>query len=55
MIIVMFFFSLVSLTISTSQKYKVWIEAMDDEMTTIKKNKTWELMNLPKRKDVIGI
>ena len=34
---------------------KVWIKAMDDEIGMIEKNKTWELVKLPKEKEVIGL
>lgn len=29
--------------------------AMSEEMSTIKKNKTWELVDLPKGKNTIGL
>eukprot|EP00253_Pinus_taeda_P013408 PITA_13408 len=35
-------------------KDKQWIEAMDEEMNAIERNKTWELVELPKGKEVIG-
>ncbi|KAH9290463.1 hypothetical protein KI387_034580, partial [Taxus chinensis] len=35
-------------------KNEVWEKAMDDEIDAIEKNQTWELMDLPKGKDVIG-
>ena len=34
---------------------KKWIDAMDEEMNAIEKNKTWELVDLPKGKEVIGV
>eukprot|EP00253_Pinus_taeda_P004978 PITA_04978 len=36
-------------------KDKKWIEAMDEEMNAIERNKTWELVELPKGKEVIGV
>ena len=36
-------------------KDRKWIEAMDEEINAIEKNKTWELFDLPKGKEVIGI
>ena len=35
-------------------KDKKWIEAMDDEINAIEKNKTWELVDLPEGKEVTG-
>ena len=32
-----------------------WKKAMDDKIATIQRNKTWELVNLPEGKDVIGL
>ena len=34
---------------------RVWRKAMDEEIATIEKNKTWKLVNLPKDKEVIGL
>ena len=34
-------------------KDKKWIDVMDEEMNAIEKNKTWELVDLPKGKEVI--
>ena len=31
-----------------------WIKAMDEEMVMIEKNKTWDLVDPPQRKKVIG-
>ena len=31
------------------------IDVMDEEMNAIEKNKTWELVDLPKGKEVIGV
>eukprot|EP00253_Pinus_taeda_P025723 PITA_25723 len=36
-------------------KDKKWIEVMDDEMNAIERNKTWDLVELPKCKEVIGV
>lgn len=36
-------------------KDKKWIEAMDEEMNAIERNKTWDLVDLPKGKEVIGV
>eukprot|EP00253_Pinus_taeda_P011559 PITA_11559 len=36
-------------------KDKKWIEAMDDEINAIERNKTWDLVELPKGKEVIGV
>jgi hypothetical protein len=35
-------------------KNKDWIEAMKDELDQIEKNQTWELVLIPKDKNVIG-
>eukprot|EP00253_Pinus_taeda_P010962 PITA_10962 len=34
---------------------KKWIEAMDEEMNATERNKTWDLVELPKGKEVIGV
>ena len=34
---------------------EIWKKAMDEEITTIEKNHTWDLAELPKGKDVIGL
>jgi len=36
-------------------KEKKWIEAMDEEMKAIERIKTWDLVELPKGKEVIGV
>lgn len=36
-------------------KEPVWVNAMNDEMNSIHKNNTWELVQLPKDKQVIGV
>lgn len=34
---------------------KEWVNAMNLELASIEKNKTWTLVNLPKRRRVIGL
>ena len=36
-------------------KEKKWINAMHEEMESIDKNETWELVDLPKNKECIGV
>jgi len=36
-------------------KDRKWIEAMDEEINAIERNKTWDLVELPKGKEVIGV
>lgn len=36
-------------------KDQVWIQAMNEEIATINKNQTWELVDKPNDKDVIGL
>eukprot|EP00253_Pinus_taeda_P028656 PITA_28656 len=36
-------------------KDRKWIEAMDEENNAIERNKTWDLVELPKGKEVIGV
>ena len=36
-------------------KEKKWKEAMDSEIKSIEKNKTWELTNLPRGQKTIGV
>eukprot|EP00253_Pinus_taeda_P035760 PITA_35760 len=36
-------------------KDKKWIEAMDEEINAIERNKTWDLVELSKGKEVIGV
>lgn len=38
-----------------ASKDKNWVNAMNEEMSTIKKNQTWELVDLPKGKKTIGL
>ena len=36
-------------------KEEHWINAMNEEMESIKKNDTWDLVDLPKEKECIGV
>eukprot|EP00253_Pinus_taeda_P003954 PITA_03954 len=36
-------------------KDRKWIEAMDEEINAIERNKTWDLVELPKGNEVVGI
>eukprot|EP00253_Pinus_taeda_P016492 PITA_16492 len=36
-------------------KDKKWIESMDEEINAIERNNTWDLVELPKGKEVIGV
>ena len=36
-------------------KEEAWKKAMEEEIYVIEKNKTWELVERPKDKDVIGV
>eukprot|EP00253_Pinus_taeda_P035853 PITA_35853 len=36
-------------------KDRKWIEAMNEEINAIERNKTWDLVELPKGKEVIGV
>lgn len=38
-----------------AEKYKNWIKAMEDEIHMIEKNNTWELVDRPKDREVIGV
>ena len=40
---------------SEAKKLKVWIEACEDEITSIEKNETWELVDLPLGAKLIGL
>ena len=37
-----------------SEEENKWHDAMDDEMLSLHKNKTWELVELPKGRKAIG-
>ena len=43
------------LTFEEVFKDKVWEQAMDEEIEFIEKNKTWELVDVPKDKDLINV
>ena len=32
-----------------------WVQAMDEEMNSIEKNDTWDLVDLPNDKNIIGV
>lgn len=36
-------------------KHKVWQETMDEELLAIHDNNTWELIELPPNKEVVGL
>ena len=38
-----------------ASKQKVWVQAMEEKINMIEKNKTWELVNRPEDKDIIGV
>ena len=38
-----------------ASRHEVWVKAMEEEIKMIEKNKTWELVDCPKDKDVIGV
>ncbi|CAA0833724.1 Uncharacterized mitochondrial protein AtMg00820 [Striga hermonthica] len=39
----------------TAVKEKEWVKAMEEEIRMIEKNKTWELVDPPNNKEVIGV
>ena len=43
------------LTFEEVVEEEVWAQAMDEEIECIEKNQTWELVDVPKDKDVIAI
>ncbi|CAN0920234.1 Retrovirus-related Pol polyprotein from transposon TNT 1-94 [Linum grandiflorum] len=49
------YFSCEPQTFEEAAKDKLWTEAMDTEISMIEKNKTWELVDKPKDKPVIGL
>lgn len=38
-----------------AEKHKNWVKAMEDEIRIIEKNNTWELVDRPKDREVIGV
>jgi hypothetical protein len=42
-------------TFREAAKEEKWMQAMDEEMASIEKNKTWELVDPPEDKTVIGL
>ena len=42
-------------TFDEAVKKEEWRKAMKEEIKSIEKNETWELMDLPKEKKVIGL
>ena len=38
-----------------ASKQEVWVKAMEEEVKMIEKNNTWELVNCPQGKDIIGV
>ena len=49
-------FSLIyALTFEEVVDEEVWAQAMDEEIECIEKNQTWELVDVPKDKDVISV
>ena len=38
-----------------ASKQKVWVKAMEEEIKMIEKNNTWELVDCPYGKDIIGV
>jgi len=38
-----------------ASKQEVWVKAMEEEVKMIEKNNTWELVNCPQGKDIIGL
>ena len=49
------YFSCEPQTFEEAAKDKVWTEAIDTKISMIEKNKTWELVDKPKDKPVIGL
>ena len=43
------------LTVEEAMQNKKWIKAMNEELNSIEKNNTWELVELPKNKKAIGV
>nr|KYP76790.1 Retrovirus-related Pol polyprotein from transposon TNT 1-94 [Cajanus cajan] len=38
-----------------ASKQQVWVKAMEEEIKMIEKNNTWDLVDYPKDKDIIGV
>jgi len=38
-----------------ASKQEIWVKAMEEEVKMIEKNNTWELVNCPQGKDMIGV
>ena len=38
-----------------ASKQEVWVKTMEEEIQMIEKNNTWELVNRPHGKDIIGV
>nr|GEV34256.1 retrovirus-related Pol polyprotein from transposon TNT 1-94 [Tanacetum cinerariifolium] len=43
------------ITVEKAMQKEEWREAMEDELTSIKRNKTWEMTGLPKGKNTISL
>ena len=43
------------LTFEEVVEEEVWAQSMDEEIECIEKNQTWELVDVPKDKDVINV
>ena len=41
-------------TIQDALKVPEWKDVVFEEMKTLEKNSTWELVNLPRRKTIVG-
>ena len=49
------FFSCDPFCFEEAVKQEHWVKAMDEEIESIERNDTWELVDLPEGKDCIGI
>ena len=43
------------LTLGEEVEQEVWAQAMEEEIECTEKNQTWELVDVPKYKDVISV
>ena len=43
------------LTFEKAIEEEEWAQAMDEEIECIKKNQTWEMVDVPKDKDIISV